>query len=353
MTLVHSTKHAVYSLSKRLGVMEAVRQSDWRRKRLMIICYHGVSLADEHDWNPMLYMRPETLESRFEVLRREGYPVVSLDEGLRRMGDGTLPAGAVALTFDDGMSDFYARAFPLLKRFGFPATVYQTTYYTEYNRPIFDVFLAYTLWRGRERTLPLGTLIPGEGSYDLRDPRAALQARAAIDRHVQRASLGGEAKDAFAERLARILEIDYDAVLASRLLHAMSPAEVREAAAQGVAFELHTHRHRTPEARDLFLREIVDNRSRIVDLAGHDPKHFCYPSGVYRREYLGWLEESGVVSATTCDPGMARPEDSRLLLPRLVDTEGVSSLAFEAWMSGLAEFLPRRTRVAHRHRNGE
>jgi peptidoglycan/xylan/chitin deacetylase (PgdA/CDA1 family) len=347
MTLVRSAKHAVYALSKTLGVMGAVRRTDWRQKRLMIMCYHGISLADEHEWNPTLYLRPETLESRLEILKREGYPVVPLEEGLQQLRDGTLPAAAVALTFDDGMYDFYAQAFPLLKKFGFPATVYQTTYYTEYDRPIFDVFLAYVLWCGRTRTLPLGELVPGEQKYDLRHEDGQLSARSAIERHVQRQELSGEAKDALAERLARLLDIDYDEMTRRRLLHTMRPNEVRELASQGVKFELHTHRHRTPDARDLFLREIVDNRSRIIELTGRDPKHFCYPSGVYRREYLAWLHEAGVVSATTCDPGMAHAGGSPLLLPRLIDTEQMSLLAFEAWLSGIAELLPRRTHVAH------
>jgi peptidoglycan/xylan/chitin deacetylase (PgdA/CDA1 family) len=347
MTLVRSAKHAVYAISKNLGLMGAVRRTDWRQKRLMIICYHGVSLDDEHEWNPLLYMRPETLESRFEMLRREGYAVLSLDEGVRRLREGTLPAGAVALTFDDGMYDFHARAFPLLRKFGFPATVYQTTYYTDYNRPIFDVFLSYVLWRGRGGSLPLGELIPGELTYELENGVGQARARAAIDRHVQRCGLGGEAKDAFAEQVARVLGIDYDGLVQKRLLHVMSPSEVRELSSQGVDFELHTHRHRTPDARELFLREIDDNRTRIVDLAGRDPKHFCYPSGVYRAEHLGWLHEAGVISATTCDPGMAHVGLSPLLLPRLIDTEQMSPLAFEAWLSGVAEFLPRRTRLAH------
>lgn len=347
MTLVRSAKHAVYALSKNLGLMGAVRRTGWRQKRLMIICYHGVSLDDEHEWNPMLYMRPETLEARFEMLRREGYPVVSLDDGVRGLRDGTLPAGAVALTFDDGMFDFYSRAYPLLSKYGFPATVYQTTYYTDFDRPIFDVFLSYALWRGRARTLELGTLIDGESRYDLREVEGQSRARRAIERYVQANGLSGQAKDEFAERLARLLGIDYDDMKRRRVLHLMRSSEVRELASKGIAFELHTHRHRTPDAHELFMREIVDNKARILDFAGAEPRHFCYPSGVYRAEYLGWLREAGVVSATTCDPGIAHAGISPLLLPRLVDTEQISPLAFEAWASGVAEFLPRRTRLAH------
>ena len=42
-------------------------------------------------------------------------------------------------TFDDGGYDFYTVAFPLLKSHEFPVTVYQTTYYSDYQQPIFNL----------------------------------------------------------------------------------------------------------------------------------------------------------------------------------------------------------------------
>ena len=57
----------------------------------------------------------------------------------------------MALTFDDGMFDFHSRAWPLLRQFGFPATVYLTTYYSDYTKPIFGLLCSYVLWRARAR----------------------------------------------------------------------------------------------------------------------------------------------------------------------------------------------------------
>ena len=39
--------------------------------------------------------------------------------------------------------------------FDFPATLYLTTYYSHYNRPVFDLMCSYLLWKGRETTLDL------------------------------------------------------------------------------------------------------------------------------------------------------------------------------------------------------
>ncbi len=122
----------------------------------------------------------------------------------------------------------------------------------------------------------------------------------------------------------------------------MNPDEAKALAARGFDFQLHTHRHRVPVDRTLFLRELSDNRDRLQQLSPADATHFCYPSGVYRDEFLPGLNEAGVVSATTCDAGLVTAQTPPLLLPRVVDGAQLSPVEFEGWLSGVAAFLPRR-----------
>ena len=49
-----------------------------------------------------------------------------------------------------------------------------------------------------------------------------------------------------------------------------------------------------------------------------------------------------MLSATTCDPGLATSSSNPLLLPRIVDQSACSSLEFESWLVGLGALLPRR-----------
>jgi peptidoglycan/xylan/chitin deacetylase (PgdA/CDA1 family) len=156
--------------------------------------------------------------------------------------------------------------------------------------------------------------------------------------------LRGEERDQIAARLAERLGIDYQKLRQKRILQLMNREEVMQLAAEGVDFQLHTHRHRTPLSEELFRREIQDNRAAIANAVGGERKHFCYPSGAYRPEFLGWLAKEEVISATTCDTGFATPETNPLLLPRLVDTAGRTDLEFESWLSGVGHFLSRRKR---------
>ncbi len=135
-SMLSHIKLAALRMLKGAGIFELVADSRWRQQRLLILCYHGTSLADEHLWRPGLYMDPTTFGQRLEILKRGRYPVLPLVEGLQRLQHGTLPSRSVVITFDDGTYDFYKQAFPRLKSYGFPVTVYQTTYYTDFERPV-------------------------------------------------------------------------------------------------------------------------------------------------------------------------------------------------------------------------
>jgi peptidoglycan/xylan/chitin deacetylase (PgdA/CDA1 family) len=350
MTVV--VKRRVLGASSRLGILNGVRDSKWRQRRLLILCYHSVSIDDEHEWSGTYSMSPATLESRLRMLHDGGYNVLPLDEAISRLYARTLPPRSVALTFDDGMFDFYARALPLLKQFGFPATVYLTTFYSDYRKPIFGLFCSYLLWRARTRMPHPDTrqLLGRQSDWNLSSEQGRQRAHREIMDFVERKRFALPERIALAERLAGLLDDDYETLQANRVLTVMTSEEAAEIARNGVDVQLHTHRHRTPTDHALFLREITDNRARIDPIRKGMARHFCYPSGVYRSEFLPWLREAGVQTATTCDPGLASSKSEPLLLPRLVDTSYLSPLDVEGWMTGMsAFFMPRKAR-AHAER---
>src|SRR6478736_9091008 len=94
-------RRAALHLLRSAGVFRLVSDSKWRRNRLLILCYHGISRYDEHVWRPSLYMHPEVLRQRLEVLKQGRYNVLRLGEALQRLQTGDLPPRSLAITFDD------------------------------------------------------------------------------------------------------------------------------------------------------------------------------------------------------------------------------------------------------------
>lgn len=345
--MLKTLKTHALSTARTTGILSATGQSAWRRRRLLILGYHGVSTGDEHAWDGELYMPPDMLRKRFEALRAGGYEVLPLDQALRRMHAGTLPAQAVALTFDDGAVDFMTHGLPLLREFGFPATVYLTTYYSLFRRPVFPTMLRYLLWKGRDRTLEMEGLAaaPTPAALDTVEQRREAFHRI-IGPFQSRRNAGAE-KDSVLTELARRLSIDYETLLSRRVLQIMNPEEVASLPRDLIDVQLHTHRHRVPADQHLFEQEIVENRRLISEMTGSESvTHFCYPSGVTNPAYEPWLRALNVASATTCFPGLARPSSNSFMIPRLIDTSFLSELEFEGWLSGAAAFLPRRRIVA-------
>ena len=340
--MLKAMKRSLLRASRAMGIESVLRDSEWRGQRLVILCYHSLSLRNEHEWNGPLFMRPEDFERRLEALRRGHWNVLPLGDAVRRLYTGELPERSVAITFDDGTYDVYKEALPRLQAYGFPATVYLTTYYCDNNLPVFPPVCSYMLWSCRDRKLRLKTVTGRDETVSLHTAEHRERALLDLLNFATEQGLGAIEKHELLRRLAHALDYDLESLCADRVLHIMKPGEVTEASGAGLDIQLHTHRHRTPLDPELFRQELRENRARIRALTGKDPSHFCYPSGFHRGEFIPWLKDEGVLSATVCETGIASVANSPWLLPRVVDHGGLSAIEFEAWLSGGVSILPRR-----------
>lgn len=326
---------AVSSTLTAFGAEAWVGKSSWRKQRLLLLCWHGLSNVDEHLWRPGLYITPRMFRRRLQILGESGCSVLSLDEALARLWAGDLPPRSVVITFDDGFNDFAVHALPLLKEFGFPATLYLTTYHVDDQRPLYNLTVSYLLWKAHRsgRRLPDGTPIGTQVEAEL--------AAQAMIRDAIKEGLTTAEKDNRARELANLLEYDDDELRRRRMLSLMTADQVKNASLSGVQIEAHTHRHRTPDDLDLITRELRDNITRIQQITGRRPVHFCYPSGVFNANYFPLLEQEGFRSATTCDRALATRTGHRYTIPRWLDKQKNTESQYRGWLSGLRPLVER------------
>ena len=337
--MLKQAKLRVLGLAETSGLSRSLAASAWRRRRLLILCYHGVSKYDEHEWTN-LYIAAETFRRRMQILKDSGCNVLPLSDALTRLRDGTLPERAVAITFDDGFHDYYSVAFPILESFGFPATLYLTTYYVEFNRPVFDPMCSYLLWKARgEKQLEWPEVFGAPVTLDDAGRKAAA---AAVKQFASQRKLSGREKDALLAQFAGRLGLDYDELCRKRVLHLVTPEEATELAARGADLQYHTHRHRVYRSRERMFAELEDNKRRIVAYTAKEPRHYCYTGNFYLPQHPGYLREFGIQSATTLERGLCTSRSDPLLLPRIGDGMALSELEFRAWLDGTAHFWPRR-----------
>ena len=85
-----------------------------------VITYHGVA-----DIASPVFTAPQVFEGHLAALAKAGCQTVTLAEALAALrGEGALPEKAVVLCFDDGYASVAEVAWPLLRAYGFSATVF-------------------------------------------------------------------------------------------------------------------------------------------------------------------------------------------------------------------------------------
>lgn len=307
------------------------------RRRLRILCYHGFSAGDEHEVTPHMFMRPGTFERRLQVLQRRGIPVIPLDEAIRRLATGEIRHGETVITLDDGWTSNLTLGAPILEKYGFPACIYVTTEHLSAGTEVFNVALHYMICRSPRTELKLEGLHPLlDGAYALRKDPDGLT--------VTLITAAEKAFPALPERqqllrpMASALGMDLNEVLRDERFRLMTGKELLELDSRGFDIELHTHSHRLPD-RDYpsMASEVERNREVLRTVLGKEKSHFCFPSGKYTPQHPEWLRRLGIVSATTCDPGLNGPGSDAMLLKRYLDSDHVSDIAFEAEIAGVRE----------------
>lgn len=111
---------------------------DANASQIPVLMYHKISPSPKSGGLGMR-VTPESFNLQMLYLVKNGYHTVRLTEltGFIKE-DKTLPSKSIVITFDDGYLDNYKYAFPILKKYGFTATVFVVAdYISETND--FDV----------------------------------------------------------------------------------------------------------------------------------------------------------------------------------------------------------------------
>lgn len=88
-----------------------------------------VSILGYHDFrerggSPMLIAAPKFRE-QMQAIKDSKIPVIPLDDVMAwKRGEKNIPEESIVITMDDGWEGVYSHAYPVLKEFGFPFTIY-------------------------------------------------------------------------------------------------------------------------------------------------------------------------------------------------------------------------------------
>jgi peptidoglycan/xylan/chitin deacetylase (PgdA/CDA1 family) len=90
-----------------------------------VLMYHLIGDPTPGDPYPGLYVSVADFTAQMQALHDRGWRTITAGElGAAMASNRPVPARSVVVTFDDGNSDGYTAAFPILQRFGFRATFF-------------------------------------------------------------------------------------------------------------------------------------------------------------------------------------------------------------------------------------
>ena len=316
-------KGAIKNGIVRSGLLRALGR--FRPADAVILMYHSV-LEDPRSQECYLgeisYPR-DVFRKQMELLARRYHPV-SLDDVLRYVTQqAELPRRSVAITFDDGYTDNYEVAAPVLKDAGVPATFYATVDCVERRRLPWPSHLRFML-----RNTKREKWIDASGrSWPL--PCEAKREAAVMRSCDECCKLVGAAQDEYIASVSNELEIQVPTESGALM---MDYAQMRSLIQQGHIIGSHTlsHPNMAYVEPGTARRELTESKQRLEQGLKSPIIHFAYPcpalSPHWTDQTLEASREAGYATAVTTDPGSARAGDNPLRLKRIAAPNDVNEL---------------------------
>lgn len=299
-----------------------------RSPRLSVLIYHRV-LAERDSLRPTEPTAGE-FEARMAWVKAH-FDVLPMVEAVERMKSGSLPARALAITFDDGYADNHDLALPILQRLGMPATFFVATGYLDGGRMFNDTVIE-AVRQAEGDMLDLGAV--GFDALRIRtddERRKAVETILAAVMHLPPA----EREDRVEAVAARI-----GARLPTHLM--MTSAQVAALSRAGMEIGGHTISHpilaRVPI--EAAAREIGDGRRALEAMTRRPVRVFAYPRGRPNRDYtsahVALVREQGFDAAFSTAWGACPPGGDAFQIPRFTPWD------VPAWKFGLRVAINRR-----------
>ena len=281
------------------------------RARLSILIFHRVLHA------PDPLFPDEMHAARFDALCglvRRWFNVLPLPEAQRRLQDGTLPARALAITFDDGYADNHDVALPILQRHGLPATCFVATGFLDggcmWNDRVIEVVRQCS---GDTLRLPDGIELD-TAPLPMTDAAAR---RSAIDRlltHLKHRPIDERLQAADALTTANGTRLPTTLMMRREQVQALHRA----------GFNIGGHTVDHPILATLLnaaaAHQINANKQTLEDMLQQQLTLFAYPNGRPDDDYgardVALVRQAGYEAAVSTAWGAARRGDDAFQLPR-------------------------------------
>jgi peptidoglycan/xylan/chitin deacetylase (PgdA/CDA1 family) len=304
------------------------------RGKILILMYHRFS----RESNPYkISAREFTAHLEYLSKRSRVLPLSEIIDCLKN--ETPLPPNAAVITIDDGYADVYDVAFPLLKKFEMPATLFAVTDFIDGKCWLWTDLMRYVLLDTKAESLNIefadGEKIEAKLTGENGKEKDRLEIAGRVNSKLKR--LPDEEKEAKIKEISAYLNVKIP-VLPTPEYAPISWEQAREMDAGNLKIESHTVTHpiltNINQARLDY--ELQTSKSRLESVLGRKVEHFCYPNGNLNSDVRKSVEKAGYESAVTTDYGFNGKQTNQFALNRIDAPSPIEKFAQSA--SGFESF---------------
>jgi len=312
----------IYRVVRPFGGLQLAKYLSRRHPRILM--YHRIAARATEGAIDINQFRHQ-----MQIIKRELNPV-SLNELIIAQDQHNVPDNAVVITFDDGYSDFYDHAFPVLKEEGIPCTLFVTTGFVNGDIWLWPDRLQYCVDYSSKESI----CVPGEEHpLSLKGDRKIVW-NALADHCL---TLSNLEKINFIASVETELNVSPPALPPSEY-EALDWNQIRDISRAG--FEIGSHSVSHPVMTSLndesLHHELIQSKADIENQIGYPVTSFCYPNGQpfdFDERVKAAVHEVGYKCALAAFPGRDTLGD-RLAINRYPGS--LSSSMFEKTIYGLS-----------------
>jgi len=284
--------------------------------KVIILMYHRVVKDDDPGINyiqPGMYVTESSFELQMQFIHRE-YEVISFNDLLVASNKNGLHKNKnyCVVTFDDGWLDNYQNAFPVLKKYNIPATIFLVTSFVG-KRDWFwpdKLGLIFQYCNKHYLLAELLKFTPNKRvEVDLLKQFVAilkehinLDDATLIDKLIE--AIKPHGVEPINELLEFISNLFPEKIKLERIT--LNWDEIDEMSKQGISFGSHTCNHKlltmVPIAE--VERELIDSMAILKKKVTKYTPVFCYPNGYYNEVIKEMVEKAGYTAAVTTKYGI-------------------------------------------------
>jgi peptidoglycan/xylan/chitin deacetylase (PgdA/CDA1 family) len=336
--MIELIKKSLYRLLFLSGVWLLFRRA--ARHRIGIVMYHGICESDIGIWTQIPL---DKFAGQIKYFAR-AFTVISLQEALEIIkGDKPSPPHPLVITFDDGFMSNKTLAYPILKKYNLPATIFLTTSFID-KSPRFEGLIKtdYILCLFRRTHLESLDLTDcGFGLISLGDLTQRTSEAYKVSNALKRLSHES------ANRIIEIIAERLQAELCAQDFHIFASLEwndVRSLYSDGlILFGAHTHTHEilTQLPPDKLDFELTEARNRIARELAVPARLFAYPNGTIDdfNEVTGKILAGYFDCALTTVQGLNSPGDDLYALKRIAIGNDTAEWKLKLELSGLKDYI--------------